>query len=452
MSIINGKLITPVGAPKSLIFDLPSSMINATKTENRIQPYGQSKFETAGTVIRIVIPRTDRALINPQTGYLVGKMAFTVPAGATAGTDQLYIIGSHYSMFSKQVISSNGRVLETIENPSQLANVLFNTTLGYAQRLGLATTMGFSNSSSNVSYPINTSATAGIDNIGGSQKEFSFAICLLGLLNCNRQLPLINGDVTIELTLNSPSNYLLSNTAAGKAVIATTTFAMTEVEYVVDQLTLTPESYAMVMANYPERLYIKSQSYDYGSYGLASGSSSQDIPVNIKRSSAKQMIVYFQDSRGTDGTYGGVNPNGDTLQFITNGVAYPSRGIKLHNPSEVFNQVQKATGSLYSGDHCGNMDKYCFARRMDANNFYTASVQTVTDGENVGNKFYLIIDLETINYDSDSLYSGLALGVNSNFRLNCMSAIPSTANCYFWICYDAVIEMDLINGITSVIA
>src|SRR5690606_662275 len=128
-----------------------------------------------------------------------------------------------------------------------------------------------------------------------------------------------------------------------------------------------------------------------------------------------EMIVYFSDSTGTDLTYGAVCPNGDTLQFITNGVGWPSRPLKLHNPAEVFNQVQKATASLYSGDHCGNMGKYDFARRMDANNFYAAAITTTANGPDAGNKFYIVLDLETINFDSDALYSGLARGVNSNF-------------------------------------
>src|SRR5690606_14413442 len=116
--VINGRLVTPQGAPKGLIFDLPASMLNSTKIENRIQPYGNGTFNTAGQILKFVIPKTDRAVINPSTMYVTGSVATANYAG-TAGTDLAYILGSYYSLFSRQVISSNGRVLETIERPGE---------------------------------------------------------------------------------------------------------------------------------------------------------------------------------------------------------------------------------------------------------------------------------------------------------------------------------------------
>jgi hypothetical protein len=45
---------------------------------------------------------------------------------------------------------------------------------------------------------------------------------------------------------------------------------------------------------------------------------------------------------------------------------------------------------------------------------------------------------------ADSLYSGISMGVNSKFRLNIAETLPQAATAYFWLCYDAVIEMDLL--------
>ena len=48
MSVINGRLQVPEGITKSLLFDLPASMVSSSKVENRVQPYGNGQFTTGG--------------------------------------------------------------------------------------------------------------------------------------------------------------------------------------------------------------------------------------------------------------------------------------------------------------------------------------------------------------------------------------------------------------------
>lgn len=481
--VVNGRLQTPMGVSKNLVFDLPASMINATKLENRIQPYGQSSFSQAGQIIKFVIPKTDRAFANGQTMYITGKCdlsgAFT---GAAAGTDFMYVLGSYWSHFSRYVVSSNGKVLETIERPSELINMMLNMTLNPAERKGLANSLGFFNDIAtsdgdvtlNICQPINT-GTASVALLPNNGKTWTFALPLIGLLNCAKQIPLINGDIQIELTINSLANWLVGRTdLATTAIGATVAFALTEMELVFDQLQLTPESYAMVMAAYPEKMYIKSESFDFGSGSPITGAGSVDIPVNSKRSSLKQVLCYFNQTYLVDKTYGGINPNASDIVFITNGQQYPQRPIKLNNPSECYMQVQKSFGSIYSNNHSGSIGKAEFCRRNNTtgNNLYMAGLLDArgagvdtTYGATAGavgniigasNKFYISIDTELINYDTDSLYSGIPMGVNSNFRLNVANSLTLVAgdSCipYFWLCYDAVIEFDLINGITNIIA
>jgi hypothetical protein len=49
-----------------------------------------------------------------------------------------------------------------------------------------------------------------------------------------------------------------------------------------------------------------------------------------------------------------------------------------------------------------------------------------------------------IQRTADSLYSGISMGVNSKFRLNIAETLPQAATAYFWLCYDAAIEVDLL--------
>lgn len=467
MSIVNGKLQTPMGLPSNLNFEMPSSMIDCAKLENRITPYGNATFNSGGQVIRFVIPKTDRSFMNPQTAYITGQcdLGGTFGTGGP-GTDLNFVLGNYWSMFSRYVVSSNGSVLETIEKPAELINMILNMTMNAAEKKGQANSLGYycdpttdGDFTTNMCQPINTTA-----NDFNNGKTWTFAIPLIGILNVAKQIPLINGDITIELTINALTNWLIGNTTTATAAVATITFALTNMEFVYDQLTLSPQSYAMVMAPYGDKIHIKTESYDFGS-GTAAilTAGAVDVPVNIKRSSLKRVFCYFTQSNLVDKTFGGVNPNGNDIVFISNGQQYPQRPIKLNNPSECYMQIQKAFGSIYSTSHSGCSGKAEFMRRStigtvglpnSTGNKYLAAATTVNSTILTGaNKFYIAIDTELVNYNTENLYNGMAMGVNSNFRLNVADdgggAITLTP--YFWLNYDAIIEFDLTNGITSVI-
>ena len=104
-------------AISELNFDIPGSMIPSTKKELRVQPYGQSSFINSGQVIQIVIPQMQRTFLQNSTGYLTGRVDFTV--GGTVNTQKSYVLGSLYSLFSRQVIRSNSQILETIEQQDE---------------------------------------------------------------------------------------------------------------------------------------------------------------------------------------------------------------------------------------------------------------------------------------------------------------------------------------------
>jgi hypothetical protein len=403
--------------------------------------------------------------------YITGNVDLGGTFGATAGTDLNYVLGTYYSLFSRQVVSSNGKQLETIERPGELVNMILNQTLNPAEKRGLANTLGYYNdiagtvageldATYNICQAINTGAASNIL-LGNNGKSFTFALPIIGLLNANKMLPLFNGDWTVELTVNDIRNWLVGKTVLANAAIPNITFSISNLELVFDQLTLTPESFAMVMQNYPEKMYIKSQSYDFGSAASFTVTpSALDIPVNVKRSSLKQILLYFTQADLVDKTFGGVNPNINDIVFITNGNQYPQRPIRVNiNPSEVWSQVSKSWGSMYSNSHSGCMGKMEFCRRTTgSNNYYGALVTGAAADADYGqiitasNKFYMAIDTELINFDSDSLYSGIPMGVNSNFRVN-IGGLTTTSVCtpMFWFCYDSIIEFDLINSINSVI-
>ena len=132
--------MTPIGVPSELIFDLPFSMLDSRKIEQRIQPYSQSQYTSAGQVAKFTIPQTDRTLASGQTMYLTGNIDFSNLG--TLETNMYSILGSFYSIFSRQVVNANGTVWETIERPGELVNMLISMTMNASEKLSQSNSFG----------------------------------------------------------------------------------------------------------------------------------------------------------------------------------------------------------------------------------------------------------------------------------------------------------------------
>jgi len=447
--------MTPVGVPAEMVFDLPASMLDSRKIEQRIQPYSQSTYSTAGQIAKFTIPQTDRTLINGQTMYLTGNLELTTLG--TADTNSYSILGSFYSLFSRQVVNANGTVLETIERPGELVNQLINMTMNAAEKIAQTNSLGtfaqkvsddyVADCTTNIGGPLINTALL---NLGtNNNNSLTFAIPIIGILDSAKFLPMWNSNIDLELTINALTNWLtiISGTFSGTAG-----FTLSNLELVFDAIELSPESFGMVMANYPQKVVVKSSTYLAGTGSLASGvSGGQDIPINARLSSMKQLFYYFNQASCADQTFGGVNPNGTDVVFITNGKYYPQRPIKLNNPSEVYMQIQKAFGSIKSYSHSGSIGKAELCRRQTANTLYAGPITSKANLQFTGNKFYLAIDTEIVNTNKNSLYNGIQTGVNSNIRLNINEALTAAMTCYYWCCYDALLEFDFTTGITRAI-
>ncbi len=458
--------MTPVGVPEELVFNLPMSMLDSRKIEQRIQPYSQARYTSPGQVAKFTIPQTDRTLASGQTMYLTGKLKLD-----KLTKDKRYaVLGSHYSLFSRQVVNANGTVLETIERPGELVNQLINMTMNAAEKIGQANSLGTGSyadedSTSNISLLLGNKGTLPID-AAGTYQTVSFAIPLIGVLDTNKYIPMWNSNIELELTINDITNWLVP---IDEEKLSGTTFLITDLELVFDSIELSPESFNMIMANNPQKIVIKSQSYLYGSSGLSQNAGAQDIPINARLASMKQLYFYFTSSSLVDKTFGGVNCNLYDVVFITNGKYHPQRPIKCTNPSECYMQIQKAFGSVKSYSHSGCIGKTEFCRRdaRDADIMYNTPILPVkpelnSDGsvktpgnnqqliskEGGGNKFYLAIDTEIINTNKNSLYNGISTGVNSNIRVNIAEPTTLSYTCNYWCCYDILLEMDFITGIT----
>jgi hypothetical protein len=448
--------MTPVGVPAELVFDLPSSMLDSRKIEQRIQPYSQNAYNSAGQVAKFTIPQTDRTLASGQTMYLTGNL--DLGALSTTAGDTYAVLGSYYSLWSRQVINANGQVWETIERPGELVNCLLNMTMNASEKMAQANSLGcgtqansngFSNDGTgNITYEIIAGA-----GLYAGRALLSFAIPIIGVLDAMKYVPMWNSNIDLELTVNALANWLTPVDGAG--TITNATFNIYNLELVFDSIELSPESFQMVMASYPQKVVIKTQSYLAGTGPLPSGiSGGQDIPINARLSSMKQLLFYFNQASCADQTFGGVNPNGNDVVFITNGKYYPQRPVRLNNPSEVYMQIQKSFGSIKSYSHSGSIGRTEMNVRnaaMTNSNIYTLPNNVKSSLDFYGNKFYLSIDTEIINTNKNSLYNGIQTGVNSNIRLNIAEPLTSSMTCYYWCAYDVLLEFDFLTGISRAI-
>ncbi len=453
---MSNQITTPIGIPSELNFALPSSMVPSRKFELRVQPYGQSTFTSSGQAIRLTLPQMSRTLYNFQTAYIFATISFSVPGTAVANTDACYLLGSWYSLFSRQVVrAGSGYVLETIENPGLLVNAITSMTMNSAEKIALNNSFGFNNSSGYLNIGVKINADTNAYDIGGAdtnEKYFTFALPLIGILNSTKLFPAWNnGDLEIELTLADISKYIAALTALG-----VNGFTLSNVEFVCECLELAPEAYNMVMSQNAGQVVLKSQSYTYGSSSIPAqqNSGTLDIPFQIKVNSLKQLIWYSQPSDAAEKTIAGVNPNLENWNFVVNGISYPQRPVQAKYPAEAFLQNQKSFGSVYSPSHSGGATRTEFNTASTAYNLYYRPYNNlVSNLESRANKWYQCLDLETMNSNKESLYSGISTnGTTSTLRLNISSQITNVVhNVHYWSCQDVMIVMDMNAGITSVV-
>lgn len=118
-------------------------------------------------------------------------------------------------------------------------------------------------------------------------------------------------------------------------------------------LEFSPESFGQLQNMYGPMIQIKSESYSFGSYQIPAqtGAGILDIPFGIRVKSLKRLLMICSPANAAEGIgYASVNPNLDFFHFISNGTQYPQRGVQCQKPAEVFSQLLRAFGSIYSSD------------------------------------------------------------------------------------------------------
>lgn len=443
-----------VALPSELDFSLPSSLPDNRSYELRTQPNNASTFTSQGSVIQISLPQLQRSFYESNSMYLTGRITFTA-GGAGAAADLLYMNpAGAYGCFSRWTLrTSGGQTLDDIQNPGFIANVLLNAGLTTAERASCANTMLLNDraDNSNVGMAFNT--------VGGAAEAgkgliLDFAIPMIGLLNMTKYLPAYGTELILELTLASGASMAVGSTAN----VNVATFSFSQIELVSQVLEFSPSAFQMIQQQYADKIVLKSETYSFGSTTLAAQSQGTvDIPWQIRTNSLKRLFMICSPANAVEGNgYAGVNPNATSISFINNGVSYPQRPVQCGRPAEVFAQFQKAFGGLYSADKSSQISIGAF-RRASTNyvaGVYAAYTAAIANILTQPNKWFFVLDLETLSNHKDSMYNGVnTAGSSSNYiRIDIGTQLAAQAHTVnYFSCHDVLLNMDLQSGIVSAI-
>jgi hypothetical protein len=467
--------------PKEVVFTLPSTLPAHRTFEFRANPTNANTFTTEGATIQFSLPKLERSFYQTNTIYVRGRLTLNIGVGTGALSvsvnDPNISLNSAgcYSLFSRMVTrGSGGQVLETQVNPGILSNIQMAYGLTPAERQGMNNLIrntptptlasnAYASQCSSAGWAMGCASS-----IRGHSDVLDFVMPINGILtNCEKFLPASYDEFVIELTLAN-----LISTVAGsqnptflihKDQTSITGFTMTDLEICAQVFELSPPTYNQLMSMYPQGITLKSQSYMYGSASLpaSSGQGNYDLNFSHRLQSVKQFIMAVSPTNAMEGQYAGVNPNLNTLSLIVGGKTYPERPIRCINPSEVYAQNSKAWGALMSDQKCGSIIPEHFAIGSTATGQYSAYL-TYGASENDrqlddlairSNRFYTLIDLESINGGKDELFNGVSTagGSSSIIRLEIGSTLANVVhNVHYFSVYDALLKFDPVLGVSVV--
>lgn len=462
------------GFTREMVFSVPSSLVESQASEMKLQPVsGTAPYTTPGVAIQFaqeILPNTFADFSN--TLVLNGRVTF---AGTLNNTNTAVLLGYLGSLFSLIRVRVNGQTVDEIQNWSQLAAKIYDVTCTQSDKRALATTMGFD--------PINPSAQGAIigttNTVGAgllhnglvSSTTFSFSLPIpCTLTNCSTMWPLFCSRVEWDFVIANPSDY--TATLLGTPVIGV---SISQTQLVFQTLRLADAPFRALMAMQPidqeGNLLIKSDTWQYTSGQLAASSPAGQVNIvySGQYKSITRVLMTASTADSAERTYSGINPNCSSVQMVIGNRLYPALPIVTDNPAEVMYNNMKALGSVYSAAHTGCIDPLAFARSsttgggtpMALHGAYnstqatlavainSAAVITTPAALNTGlmsNKWFLLIDLESISNNKQSLFGGASSrGSGSSFlRLNIAQTLAASAHTvHIWSNYQLVIKVNV---------
>lgn len=400
---------------------LPPNTIN---TDVVVAPSNGQTFANDGDIIQFTLP--SRGFMVPGTLYLRYKCAV---AGSGAAATMRGC--PFYTPFVRSQVSVGSAVVESVEQYNQLANVLINTKMDFAEKSGLAFPLGL----------VNYTTTPTASNLNGrtlaaADGETWDMAGFLGNILSNSDLLVPLGampSVQIQLTMDALTNMF---TAATSAVIDSLTLSNLELCFQSVEFGAEVDPLILSMTDAEGNILIKSQSFSSSSQVVAAQAGQTEIIYNQRLSSIKSVVANFNGAGNQKNDWADsvdiTNGNGD-YQFIIASTPLPPRPLSV---------VQNKGGVYQELSNCWNMAGSLYSSKLaiTPKEFNRTDGSTTTFDE--PGKFYIAQNTEKLS--SSAMLTGISSQLSPiSLRINFGGAAPAQPHAVALICcYDAIMVIN----------
>lgn len=443
--------------------------------QNGAGPYGPSQ-----TIIVNIPTRSNECLATTES-YLKGTLVVTNTSGQ-ASSFRLEKCGLH-GFISRIRCYSGSNLLEDIQNYNNMAAMLYDIMLppdcvenkfnilsgsrsNRVTEFAPITLLADTANAGEVLAKVNALLTALNKQIEVSQKNsgsllgastannaataaFDFAIPLisiLGTLNSQQYLPLMElGSAPIRLEIDLVNNLFEAVAQATTGAAVTSTFTLTNVEYVGQFIELSDDAVQIVRGS----LRGKPLQYVIPQYKNSTGNiaavTESNIPLPFKFTSLKSVFVSQRMNTGALNAF----PFSSVARTIT---GYQFRVGSSVMPSKIPSQIPEMYGELCKA--IGSIGDIHFNPALTRETYGKAGVDTLDIAAdpniNVGQSgsFYIGIDMESYSSaNKESLFAGMNTNTQDIY-FNSTYGAATTLRYDFYALYDALFVCE--NGVAYV--
>jgi len=426
--------------PKEINYTPPASLPDGTQSNSIVtSPINGATFGPSSIVQFDLV---QRGYLVPESLYIRYKLTTT---GGTAGTANNYIRGTPiYSFFQRMEVICGSQVVESIQNYGQLSNMLINCRTNYSQKLGLANSFGYTDSTAAGSYnfTFSTQCPNG-GNLSTSTLAAPQSVFLAGpigclLSNCDNLVPLkYMPSCRIQFSLETLANAIQS--PAGANAIAS--YSLSNMELCYDIIEFSPLVDQAISSRAGGMLTIKSQSYLSSGVTLPAASvGTIELLFNQRLASIKSLFTHLSgvsaavQSNTLFDSCDVTGANGGDYQWFVSGLPYPPRPI-----STVLN---KAAASMELSLAFGPIHDLLTSNFAISPAEFNAGNTTGTT-QTVMGKFYLGTNTEKLS-TNDALLTGISSqGSPISFRVSIGTATTNAQVIQLICLYDALLQVDM---------
>jgi len=389
-----------------------------------------------------LVSRTGGYLV-PGSMYIRYRLTTTLPA--TAGANNGIKGTPVYSPFSRLEVSAGSQIIESISQYNMLSNMLVNTRMNYASKVGLASPLGYALSGGGAQtfgFDFGSNAPNGMSlssAVGASTIANGGIVSLAGPLGCilsnaDRLVPIgALPSMRIQLTCDSLSNVYRVDGTNG-----VTNYSISNFELVYDIITFNPRVDEMITQRSGGVITIKSQSYLVSGSSIPSASNGVIQTVfNVRLASIKSLFAHLSSNTSANTFFDSVDLTSNTgdYSFNLSGQIFPPRPISMVlNRNSYLMELSASFGEI------SDLLTSQFSINPVEAGFTIASLPTTL---NVMGKVYIGVNTERLSSNSVLLSGVSSQSSPISLQITTSTATAAASTAYLICLYDALLQIDL---------